>query len=139
FRRVLFRSFALWGCQSPSTKHDDQRDSIAVPEKGYSQMGKVNTVQHQGMKIVGKKDTVSFDLAKPGCVKISLMVPKDSGNIRINQLLMPNGEMDGPFGKVFEDSLHRVGTYKIIIAESLMQENPYAGTYIVKIETEDGL
>lgn len=85
-------------------------------------------------KIQGQKDTLTFELQKASTVNIALSTEGKAGNIRINQILMPDGASDGPFGTDYTDSLSMAGQYRIVIGESLMQENPYTGPYRVKIE-----
>lgn len=94
-------------------------------------------LEFQRTKVLGERDTISFEINKPSLVKMKLSVPGDSGNIRISQLMMPSGEMDGPFGKTYERHLDAVGTYQVIIAESMMAENPYTGDYHLKIGVEE--
>lgn len=84
-------------------------------------------------KVEGKKDTLSFRIARPSNVHIDLEIPTNAGNIRINQVITPEGKIDGPFGKNYRDTLSTTGIYQIIIAESLMQEHPYVGRYRVEI------
>ncbi|GHE31925.1 hypothetical protein [Sphingobacterium griseoflavum] len=85
-------------------------------------------------KIAQQKDTLTFALDHPARVHIRLQTVEGTGNIRINQLFMPDGKADGPFGKTFDDSLAQTGNYRLVISESLMQENPYTGDYTVTIE-----
>ncbi len=94
----------------------------------------VESRQFERVKKTGQKDTLTFTLTQQDSVKMELLLPEGkSRNIRINQLIAPDGEMDGPFGTFYSASLKVPGTYKVIIAESLMQENPYEGPYTLKI------
>ncbi len=126
----------LGGCQSGS-KSDKAQDSAF--RNGTEQLSVVENepLQFQLVKIAGKRDTISFEIEKGAWVTVTLSTPADTGNIRINQIIMPDGEMDGPFGKTYTDSLHVPGTYQLIIAESLMAENPYTGEYHVAIEVNN--
>jgi len=94
---------------------------------------KKEVLRFNGKKVLDKKDTLSFKARTNDIVNITLSVPKDSGNIRINQIIAPDNTADGPFGRTYNDTLHLSGTYRIIIGSSLMQEYPYAGPYEVKV------
>ena len=91
------------------------------------------TLRFHREKTLGTKDTISFESIKGSLANIALSVPKDSGNIRINQIIAPDGTADGPFGKTYTDTLSLSGTYLLIIGSSLMQEQPYEGAYNVTI------
>src|SRR5690606_16077010 len=94
---------------------------------------KKEVLRFNGKKVLDKKDTLSFEAHTNDIVNITLSVPKDSGNIRINQIIAPDNTADGPFGRTYNDTLHLSGTYHIIIGSSLMQEFPYAGPYEVTV------
>lgn len=59
---------------------------------------------------------------------------KDSlANIRFNNIVLPNGEMDGPFGREITYDLPVKGDYILSIHESLMAGDPWAGDFEVTI------
>lgn len=128
--------FVIGSCQSGS-KSSKAQDSISNNTTGEPAVTENQPLQFQLVKISGKRDTLSFDIKRRSVVNATLSTPDETGNIRINQIVMPDGTMDGPFGKTYQDTLHIPGTYQLIIAESLMQENPYTGEYQVKIEVDD--
>ncbi|WLD23488.1 hypothetical protein NU10_12355 [Flavobacterium dauae] len=118
-------------CQDKSLKNTE-------PENETIEITNTTTVKKQllrfsGNKILDKKDTLLFEADTNDIVNITLTVPKDSGNIRINQIIAPDNTANGPFGRTYNDTLHLSGTYRIIIGSSLMQESPYAGPYDVKV------
>jgi len=118
-------------CQPKSKTAETEENKVveAAPEKAEQ-----HDLEFERVKKVGVKDTLTFTLHKSDSVMMKLLLPPGkTGNIRINQLIAPNGGMDGPFGSDYSDSLKIPGTYKVIIAESLMQENPYEGPYKVQI------
>lgn len=94
------------------------------------------TLQFRRTKVAKEKDTLSFDITHPSHVEIELKTSDNTGNLRINQMIMPDGAMDGPYGRTIEDSLSQAGTYRLIIGESLMQGDPYAGDYHLKIKID---
>ncbi len=126
----------LGACQSGS-KRDKIQDNILDTSVEKLSMDGNEPLQFHLVKVAGERDTISFEIKKRSWVKVTLSTPSDTGNIRLNQIIMPDGAMDGPFGKTYEDSLVVLGTYQLIVAESLMQENPYTGEYHVEIEIND--
>lgn len=124
--------FIVIGCQSP--QGDKSMESVTEDIMEYEMPAEREPLVFERTKGEREKDTISFDLDEPGLVKMKLSVPGDSGNIRINQLVMPNGEMDGPFGKTYEANLEDLGTYQVIIGASMMAENPYIGDYRLEID-----
>lgn len=123
------------GCQS-SSQAGKNVDSLAQDIMKYEVLSESEPLEFQRTKKLGERDTISFEIKESSAVKMTLSVPGEVGNIRINQLMMPDGEMDGPFGKTYEAHLDKIGTYQVIIAESMMAENPYTGDYQLTIEIE---
>ncbi len=69
--------------------------------------------------------------------KISASVnPKNKEmNIRINQIKLPNGEYDGPFGKEIKNySIHEKGEVWLIIGKSNMASGETKGSFTVSVE-----
>ena len=63
------------------------------------------------------------------------IIPQNNqANIRINQIISPNNESDGPFGKEINYDLTEKGLYQIRIGESLMQGDPFEGNYTLKLQ-----
>lgn len=120
----------ITGCRTePKIKETHDNNAVLKKENKSD-----NNLQFERIKKTGQKDTLIFTLAQGNPVKMELLLPEGkTGNIRINQLIAPDGEMDGPFGSIYSDSLKIPGNYKVIIAESLMQENPYEGPYTLRI------
>jgi len=133
--KKLFTGFlgiiAFTSCQDKTTKSTEP-DTEAVEITDTTPIKK-EILHFKGTKVLEKKDTLSFDADGNDWVNITLTVPKDSGNIRINQIIAPDNTADGPFGRTYNDTLHLSGTYHIIIGSSLMQEFPYAGPYEVTV------
>lgn len=55
------------------------------------------------------------------------------GNIRFNQLILPDKTSDGPFGMDLKIPLKQKGNYILVIGHSLMAENPYYGKFKVQL------
>ena len=65
------------------------------------------------------------------------LIPEDSvANIRINQLFMPNGKADGPFGRKMEMKITQQGNYKVIVSENLMQGDEWKGIFKLTVKVE---
>lgn len=57
-----------------------------------------------------------------------LETPNDAfANVRISQIILPDGKSDGPFGKNMQYILSQTGTYQLIISESLMEWTEWSG------------
>lgn len=62
------------------------------------------------------------------------LLPEDAGlNIRFSQIILPDGESDGPFGKQLKYKLDQQGTYKIIIGPNRMASGKKSGDFVLKI------
>jgi hypothetical protein len=61
----------------------------------------------------------------------SIKADKSPANIRFNQIVMPNGQSDGPFGQQLEYNLSQLGVYKIKIGHNLMAEDAYVGDFVL--------
>ena len=123
----------LYACQSGSRGDKAQDHTLDTTAQQLSTVAN-EPLRFHLVKVAGERDTISFEIEQPSLVTATLSTPSDTGNIRINQIIMPDGTMDGPFGKTYKDSLYIPGTYQLIIAESLMQGDTYGGGYDVEIE-----
>ena len=64
----------------------------------------------------------------------SLETNSKSANIRFNQINLPNGNSDGPFGRTIDYDLKGPGLYKLNIGSSMMADSPYVGNFILKLK-----
>lgn len=55
-------------------------------------------------------------------------------NIRFSQITLPDGTMDGPFGREIEYDAAQNGVYRISVHESLMAGDPWAGDFTVELK-----
>ena len=55
-------------------------------------------------------------------------------NIRFTQVIMPDGTMDGPFGRDMEYKLPTKGLYKISIHENMMAGDPWGGESTINVK-----
>ena len=118
-----------------SVKPKENYDSLVVKNKDILPFGpKVNKIVAYAEKKDGEKFSLFFDVTTQTKAFVKITTEDDLANIRINQLITPDQQSDGPFGKDAEFPLYQGGTYQIIFAESLMQGNPYHGKFKVEIE-----
>ena len=66
----------------------------------------------------------------------SILPAKEPANIRFNQLFLPDGSSDGPFGQKLEYQLPQKGMYKLYIAPSLMANDAYTGDFLLRVRVE---
>lgn len=92
----------------------------------------------EGKVSVHKQERQSVYLAfdADGYKKLKAVItPREqTGNIRFNQIVLPDGSMDGPFGRTIEYDLPDNGAYKLILGESLMAGDPWSGDFDVSIQ-----
>ena len=85
--------------------------------KGYSRANK----RHPSYSVRVEKGQTIIATIKP---------MQKGGNVRINQLQLPDQSFDGPFG----DSLHylvkKSGTLRFIIGQNMMAGDPWTGDFI---------
>lgn len=69
-----------------------------------------------------------------GLLSISISHSKPDANIRISQIVMPDGSTDGPFGQQITFDARQKGDYTIIISKSNMASGSQAGDVFINIE-----
>ncbi len=121
-----------------SQSHVDSPSSIQDSLSHFSEVLRLKTdwdsIEHH--KIAKESDTIilnSADYTKLEAVIIS----KKAGNIRINQILLPENQSDGPFGKDIAYPLEKNKEYKLIIGESLMQGDAFEGDYTLRFRGQN--
>lgn len=81
-------------------------------------------VMHQ----TGASTTVSFVNSEARAVAVSIAFPSASwANLRLSQIVMPDGTMDGPFGQKTGYNLKQLGWYEFIFHENMMAGDPWSG------------
>lgn len=112
-----------------------EKDWIAVP----SDSGEVylNIIDGKGKIQVHKKEqeTVFILFESKGYNKLSakLSSPDSLANIRFSQIFLPDGTMDGPFGRELNYDLPQDGTYKLSVHENTMAGDPWSGNFYVEV------
>ncbi|WP_313581642.1 hypothetical protein [Chishuiella sp.] len=67
-------------------------------------------------------------------VSIQIVPATDTANIRINNIISPSKNTDGPFGRNIDYGLSENGVYEIVIGESLMKGYPFQGNYTLNVQ-----
>lgn len=79
----------------------------------------------------------NFQVRNKGTLTASIITPGSSGNIRFNQIFMPDKSADGPFNKTLNYDIKKTGLYKLIIGADLMAENPYKGEFTLELKVSE--
>ena len=78
--------------------------------------------------------TCNFQVRDNGTLTARIITPGGRGNIRFNQIFMPDKSADGPFDKNLNYDIKKTGLYKLIIGADLMAENPYNGEFTLELK-----
>lgn len=84
-------------------------------------------------KMPMKSVEVAFDSEAYNELYAAISEVSDTANIRFNQIFMPDGTADGPFGRDIVYGLAQKGMYRLVIGESLMQGEPWSGDFMVEV------
>lgn len=82
----------------------------------------------------GDKIIYEFEASKGQTLNASVKPKEGEGNVRINQIIFPDGKADGPFGENMSYKLTESGNWKLVIGEDMMAGEPWKGTYLLTIE-----
>jgi len=88
------------------------------------------------LKGVKKPITVYIPIVKGGELTATIVADDSLANIRINQIFTPDGKADGPFGRELKRKVTQQGTYKLIIAENMMQGDEWKGEFLLTVRVE---
>lgn len=131
---IIFFTFVA--CQ-PNTSHqkpavEERSQDTALQRHSRITFLRGGLVQKMEKKS-GITDTVFISVHNLDSAHIILESPTNTANIRIGQLVSPDGSADGPFGKVLEYRFKDTGQYYITVSENLMVGDHYNGAYQVRI------
>lgn len=119
-------------------RNDSSTKEIALTTYKISNNSELKLANGQGEfeieKLAKESQTFSFRNDSSKSVSIQIIPQNNQANIRINQMISPNNESDGPFGKELNYNLTEKGLYQIRIGESLMQGEPFEGKYTLKLQ-----
>lgn len=152
--------FFVWGCNQPHRSAEPVNERIMPTARHDSIPARIDTVDNSMPSIdtiyAGEGDTsilvknseifirghiiankvrpkYTIPAKKRQTVTAILRPVTNRGNVRINQLQLPDGTFDGPFGDSASYTLKRDGNISFIIGENLMTGDPYTGDFILRI------
>ena len=85
------------------------------------------------LKEPGRTVDVEFDSGGCDLLYGEITGVGDMANVRFNQIVMPDGTSDGPFGRSIEYGLEQQGTCHLLIGESLMAGEPWGGEFMLEL------
>lgn len=126
---------AAEGESAPDTMPKVTDDSLIYPVD--SGIVCVNLTDGKATLLIHKKkdSTVYLEFENNGYKKLSATLRSEDSlaNIRFTQIVLPNGEMDGPFGRDITYDLPWDGRYKLLVGENLMAGFPWKGDFTAEI------
>lgn len=96
----------------------------------------ISTTVNAKMRGINHPITVLIPVKQGKQLTASITTEDSLANIRINQIFMPDGKADGPFGKTLERAIHQQGMYKLILAENMMQGDEWKGSFKLTIKVK---
>ena len=113
----------------------DQPQTILPNDSGIVNL---NLAEGKASALIQKKkdQTVYIVFSSQGYKKIDAQLSSTDSlaNIRFSQIFLPNGTMDGPFGRELTYDLPIDGVYKVSVHENMMAGDPWSGLLKVQIE-----
>ena len=90
-----------------------------------------------GRAVIRKAPTrpveVVFEVKDADWLYGEIMDVSDTANIRISQIIMPDGSGDGPFGRRIVRDLPMRGTYRLRIGENMMAGDAWGGDFYLEL------
>lgn len=142
---ILLIGFAFSCKQRADEKHIQMEDSLTINKVKLeniiipSDSGVVVLTLSDGRGIANiqkeKDQTVYIEFQSQGYKNISARLSSlDSlANIRISQIFIPDGIMDGPFGRDMQYKLAIDGVYRLSVHENMMAGDPWNGVFTAEI------
>lgn len=134
-------AFIIFGCdQSGDSKKTENQtkdiiDKVIYPSDSGAVVLNLNDghVKDRIYKKEGEHIYIEFNSGEYSRL-YGLLSSEDSlANIRFAQIFMPDGTMDGPFGREIRYDLAKNKEYKISVTENMMAGDPWAGIFMVEI------
>ncbi len=160
WKGILFLSIAFYfttGCNQSNSIEKENENTDILQNAGSKKLPAIDSLQKKGslegfVRILhaggdtlteqkhingfGDKPELSFSIVSGKMMHAMLVVKSDSANIRINQIEMPDGKFDGPFGREMRYEIKIPGVYKIIIGENMMAEGKWTGDFLINVWME---
>ena len=80
----------------------------------------------------GKVNTISFINSESKGMQV-IIHPMSWMNLRLSQIIMPDGTMDGPFGKDTTYKLDQLGWYQLLFNENMMAWDPWSWNVTITV------
>ncbi|MBK5719248.1 hypothetical protein JGH11_00030 [Dysgonomonas sp. Marseille-P4677] len=143
---VTIISFLLCACSSEKKKDEKLAVGISAlmqagstPVMIPSEQGivRLSVVNGKGKTNIRKKknQTIRLEFESKDNKSISAKIfSKDSlANIRFSQIILPNGDRDGPFGTNLNYKIYSNGIYRLLINEDMVDGSSWGGVFEVEV------
>lgn len=149
FLYTILNSFLIYGCTNSQKKEETyewaqtaletapkpESDSVIYSSK--TDTIRINIQNGKGYLKIHKeeRDYVNLVFNSEDFTKMTttLSAQDSTANIRFSQIVMPNGDMDGPFGATISYHLPIQGDYLLLIHENQMAGDPWSGDFEINI------
>lgn len=91
-------------------------------------LAKTDAVKKERQKII-----FEFDSNTANRMRLKVIPTDSSANIRVSQIMDAENNSDGPFGREVEYRIQKKGKQKVVVSESLMQGEPWAGEFTFEV------
>ncbi len=112
-----------------------QQEEVVTPSD--SGVVKIDMVYGKGTAEIRKREDqiIYLEFSSEGFSRLSahLTSPDSWANIRFSQIFLPDGTMDGPFGRDIDYDLPSDGVYRLSVHENMMAGDPWGGVFKVDI------
>ncbi|MDU1904692.1 MAG: hypothetical protein E6772_07905 [Dysgonomonas sp.] len=112
-----------------------QQEEVVTPSD--SGVVKIDMVYGKGTAEIRKREDqiIYLEFSSEGFSRLSahLTSPDSLANIRFSQIFLPDGTMDGPFGRDIDYDLPSDGVYRLSVHENMMAGDPWGGVFKVDI------
>jgi hypothetical protein len=85
----------------------------------------------------GQTMTFRFHNGEFDHLHATLSSDDEAANVRFTQIIMPDGEADGPFGMEIDYELVKEGEYRLLVNENMMAGDPWEGEFTLEISLSE--
>ncbi len=122
--------------ESPAENALQVKEDIIIPSD--SGIVNITLVNGEGNALIHKvKDQVVYiEFVADGYKEMTakLSSPDSLANVRFSQIILPDGTMDGPFGREINYKTPVNGVYKLSVHENMMAGDPWEGDFRIGIK-----
>ncbi|WP_289662102.1 hypothetical protein [Flavobacterium panacagri] len=145
---LLLISISILSCQQrkDSTKTVESAAPVVVKKENKNENKQIGDtvfmnfenkenlfIAESALDSINSKVYIKFKAEDSGELKAEIVPATGKGNIRFNQIILPDKTSDGPFGMELKIPLKQKGSYILVIGHSLMAENPYYGKFKIQL------